>query len=305
MGTGYALAHRTQGKYIKERLIRLGIPLIFGMLVIVPPQVYLERVAYGAFAGSYFDFYPQEAFIGIYPSGNLSWHHLWFLPYLLIYSVLLAPIFIYLRNNTKSGILKFSALLLSKKYGWYYFAIPLILAEIFLEPLFNITHALIGDWFALTNYAILFFYGFLFIKLGDLFWKHIDDIKQTVLIFAVISFALYLGVRMLDDGLFVHIVEATIKVMNFWSWILVLFAYSAKWFNRKSKLIRYCNTAVYPFYILHQTIIIIIAFCIMNWSANFFIKFIILSGGTFLISWLLYEVIRRVFFLRPLFGLKS
>lgn len=305
MGTCYALAHRTQGSYIKERLVRLGIPLLFGMLIIVPPQVYLERVAYGDFQGSYFDFFPSEAFLGIYPAGNLSWHHLWFLPYLLIFSLLLAPLFVYMRNNPEARLLRFSRKLLSHRFGWFYFTIPLILTESFLEPFFNVTHALIGDWFALTNYMILFFYGYLFVKLGDVFWEHIDRIKRSVLIAAIIFFFLYLGIRTFDDSTLVHFTEATIKVFNFWSWILVLFAYSANWFNHKSKLLSYCNTAVYPFYILHQTVTICIAFYLMGWEANFTTKFILLSIGTFGISWLLYEVIRRVFFLRPLFGLKS
>ena len=86
MGTFYALGKRGMGKFMWERFLRLGIPLVVGMLLIVPPQVYVERLAEGQFTGSYWAFFSTIAFDGVYPEGNLSWHHLWFLPYLLVFS---------------------------------------------------------------------------------------------------------------------------------------------------------------------------------------------------------------------------
>jgi fucose 4-O-acetylase-like acetyltransferase len=71
----FALSLRPERSFAKERVKRLFIPLIFGMAVIVPPQVYIERLFRGQFDGSYFSFY-LEAFNGSYPEGNLSWHHL-------------------------------------------------------------------------------------------------------------------------------------------------------------------------------------------------------------------------------------
>ena len=72
MGTYYALSKRTGGRFAGERITRLLIPLVAGMLLVVPPQVYIERLAHGQFSGSYFDFWPSRAFAGIYPEGNLS-----------------------------------------------------------------------------------------------------------------------------------------------------------------------------------------------------------------------------------------
>src|SRR5690554_6223487 len=78
MGTYFSIRKRDSGGYALERLGRLGLPLVVGMLLVVPPQVYLERISTGAFRGSFFDFWPRHAFTGSYPDGNLSWHHLWF-----------------------------------------------------------------------------------------------------------------------------------------------------------------------------------------------------------------------------------
>jgi len=305
MGTCFALAHRTSAIYIKERLVRLAVPLLFGMLLIVPPQVYLERVAYEGYVGSYMYFLMNDAFSGVYPTGNISWHHLWFLPYLLIFSILLTPVFIYLREHDNSWILCFTRHLLEMKFGIFWLTIPLILAESLLEPFFNVTHALIGDWFALTNYAILFFYGYLLIKVKDEFWKAIDRIKGQLFVGGILFFSAYMAIRSMEDSTLVHFAESCIKVFNFWIWILVLFAYGAKYLNKKSKLLSYCNTAVYPFYILHQTVTVIIAYFLMNWEAAVGLKFLLLSVGIFFMTWVLYEfIIRRVAFIRPLFGLK-
>ncbi|PTB89076.1 glucan biosynthesis protein, partial [Marivirga lumbricoides] len=73
MGSFYALNKRNGFQFMGERIKRLLIPLIFGMAVIVPVQVYAERVYKGEFQGGYFDFWPQLAFIGVYPEGNISW----------------------------------------------------------------------------------------------------------------------------------------------------------------------------------------------------------------------------------------
>lgn len=306
MGTRFALAYRSGKVFSFERLTRLGIPLIVGMLIIVPPQVYFERIAYGQFEGTYFQFYFWEAFSGIYPGGNFSWHHLWFLPYLLIYSLLLAPLFLYLRNHPESGFIRFIQKLISKPFGLYFLIIPLFLTEAFLEPFFPVTHALIGDWFTFFNFLILFFYGFLFIALGEYFWKSIDNFKGKALVIGIIAFAALIFIRSFEDNIYIHFTEAFIKVTNCLSWIIAILGYGAKFLNRKSDLLTYCNTAVYPFYILHQTITVMLGYYMMNWEAGFWLKFLLLSVGTFLFSWLLYEyLIRRVNFLRPLFGLKG
>src|SRR5690554_1982323 len=117
MGTYYALSKRSGWQFSAERIQRLLLPLVFGMLVIVPPQVYIERLAEGRFSGGYFDFWPWEAFEGVYPTGNLSWHHLWFLPYLLVFSLLLVPIFLYLRRSPHNVFTNWLKRKISTPYG--------------------------------------------------------------------------------------------------------------------------------------------------------------------------------------------
>lgn len=304
MGTYFAYSFRSPGQYALERLKRLGIPLLFGMLVIVPPQVYLERLASGAFTGNYWEYYTHEAFHGVYPSGNISWHHLWFLPYLLLFSLLLARPFRKIKDHP-GRLVAWVARRLETPWGWLVFLLPLYLWEAFLEPFFNITHALLGDWFALVNYGTLFFYGFVLIAGGDAFWDHAVRYRRRNLLLGLLSFATLVVLWQFEDGVLRHFTEAAVSVFNFWTWIFVLFGYASVYLNKPSRLLAYCNRAVYPFYILHQTITLYIAYQIKDLPWGLLPKGLVLTFGTFGICLLLYHfLLRPLPLMHPLFGIK-
>ena len=305
MGTRFALSSRTQKQYIFERVKRLFIPLVVGMVLIVPPQVYIERVVNDGYTYSFLHFWMNDAFIPVYPEGNLSWHHLWFLPYLLFFSLILSPLFIYLRNHPEASFFQWQRNKLAKnKYALLLYVIPLFLAESLIEPFFPVTHGFVGDWFTMAFFIFIFFYGYNFIALGQPFWDALDRIKQHALKGGVVFFILYLAIIHQEDNIGIHFTEAAIKMLNMWCWMLVIFGYGAILLNRPSKLLSYCNEAVYPFYIFHQTITVGIAYYIYDSGMPIFFKFIILTIGTFLMSWILFELVKRVSLLRPLFGLK-
>jgi len=307
MGTFYALAKRSGGQFAKERIQRLLLPLVIGIVLIVPPQVYFERLDKGQFSGGYFDFWPSKAFIGVYPEGNFSWHHLWFLPYLLLFSLVLIPVFLYLRQNPNTWILRKMRVLASKTFGLFWLIIPLYIWESLVEPFFPSTHALWGDWFNVVNYITLFFYGFLLISVKDVFWKTVMENRRKYFYMGLVGFTLMIGLRILyADSTLIHFIEAWFKVINLWAWILALFGYTAAYLNRPSKSLTYANEAVYPFYILHQSITIAIGYYLMHLTWGFWPKFSLMVVGTFGISWIIYEFgIRRWKWIRPLFGVKN
>lgn len=307
MGTYYALGKRTGRQFSKERISRLLLPLVFGMLVVVPPQVYLERVADGEFTGSYFDFWPLYAFIGTYPEGNLSWHHLWFLPYLLLFSLILSPLFVYLRKHPDNRFLNWTRTIISNPAWSYLFILPLFLVYYFLKPLFPVTHALVGDWYSLSWYLVMFFYGFILISSKQTFWKMASQSRRFFLINGFAGFAMLMLIWfVMDQFPLWHVLEALVKTFNVWSWVMALFGYASRYLNRNSRFLSYGNEAVYPFYILHQTIMIIIGFYVMELEWAFWIKASLMVIGTFLGSLILYELlIKRISFVRPLFGLKA
>lgn len=307
MGTYFALRKRAGWQFAGERFLRLFVPLLFGMFVIVPPQVYVERLAKHQFTGSYFNFWPSQLFTGgSYPAGNFSWHHLWFLPYLLLFSLILIPVFLLVKKRPGNTLSAWVSRTITRRYGIFVFLVPLYLIEAFIEPFFPVTHALCGDWFTIINCCTLFFYGYLLMSAGKAFWQTVIVHRKRNIVIAIIAFSLLLIRDMfLEDSYAVHFTEAFVKVLNFWAWILTLFGFAAVYLNRTGKFIRYANEAVYPFYILHQTIMLVICYFIMDLHYGLLLKFVLLVAGTFAGTLIFYEVlIRRWKLMRPLFGLR-
>ncbi len=305
MGTRFAMSHRSGQEYVKERFYRLLLPLLVGILLIVPPQVYLERISQGIDYSNYINFYP-DFFNGIYPSGNLSWHHLWFLPYLLTMSILATPLFIYLRKKENPFIQKLNVLF-EKQPLYLLFPMVILLIPEYALGHFTITHAFIDDWYAWGLYSLLFVMGYILICSKDAFWKALDKMRFISLIIGMISFSLlvlFADGKHFNNSIYVWI--PFVKVLNMWSWIIAIFAWSSKYLNKPSKVVRYRNKAVYPFYILHQTIIVMIGYYLMNLQIHYSIKMLILVFFTFSICWLIYELlILKLTFIQPLFGVKN
>ncbi len=304
MGTRFALSRRSGNEYISERTQRLVIPLLFGMVVVVAPQVYVERVVQGGGYSSFLEFYPHY-FNGVYPEGNFSWHHLWFLPYLFVYSVLLAPLFLWIRKHPENWLMEIFNKLLHHRFGLLWLALPLILTEILLRPHFPVKHNLVGDWYAFSYYLLLFLYGYLCISAGRKFWKTVSQKKTAALITGIAAFSIMAWMREMavwtpgTEALF-----AVIRIINLGAWCIAIFGYGAQWLNRSSRLLTYCNQAVYPFYIIHQTITVLAAWVIFELSWGIHLKFLYLTVITFGGSWVFYELVKRNAITRALFGLK-
>ena len=129
-----ALGQRPPGVFVRDRVRRLLLPLVFGILVIVPPQVYIERHASGQFAGSFLEWLPQ-AYVGIYPSGNLSWNHLWFVGYVLILTFVLLPIYLWARTpNGQAAQARLAEVMSATGLHWL-MAVPLAASITFLSPI--------------------------------------------------------------------------------------------------------------------------------------------------------------------------
>ncbi|MDW3192463.1 MAG: acyltransferase family protein [Cytophagales bacterium] len=306
MGTAFALGHRSSGQFIKERFLRLAIPLGVGMLMIVPPQVYIERIVNGDFTGSYWAWWTGPAFDGVYPEGNISWHHLWFLPYLFIYSLILSPVFIWIRNKFTSNLQSFGERLAAKPGLLFVFVFPLYLYESLLEPFFNVTHNLVHDWFNFISSMTLFFYGFLLINMDKKLWEAIHQLRFIAPTVGLFAFSGELIIWFnFEDSTIIHFTEALFKTTYLWSAIITIFAWAKIYLNKPSKLISYANRAVYPFYIFHQTVTIILGYFLLQVDYPFGIEITIMVGGTFLICWVLYEgVVLRTKVTKVMFGVK-
>lgn len=310
--TWYALGYRSRGKYIRERLFRLGIPLAFWILAIVPPQVYVERLYQHRFSGTYFQFYPSIFTTGTYPHGNLSWHHLWFIAYLIVFSLLALPLFLRLKEETGQGIMLRWTSYLAQGRRIFLLALPLMLIQALLrihwpQGKMNLTN----DWANFFFYLTSFVYGFVLCS-NDRLREAVVRNRYIALPFGVICFLFFLATKDItgsEPWLRYNARDMAIVALhgvNTWCWLLVIIGLGVSYLNFTNRLLAYSGEAAYPFYILHQTIILVLGFYVVNLDWSISAKFSIIIALSFLLTLLIYEsLVRRIKPLRFLLGMKA
>lgn len=309
VGTVFVLNQLSVRHYIWQRTKRLLVPLVFGMLVIVPPQVYFERIYKGAKYSSYIDFYPSIFTTGVYPNGNLSWHHLWFIAYLFVYSIIALPLFLFLKSEKGKGIVNQAAIFSEKYIGMNGFAIILYIASFLYFWFPNETHAFVDDWAGFARYFSYFIFGY-FIGVNPIFWTHLENNRKKNLKVAFFSTILINYFRWNniepDWGMNMpNLLFYALIVVSAWLWVITFLGYAKKYLNFNNKFLHYANEAIYPFYILHQTFIVIIAYYIIQLKDDIFSKYLFLTFVSFTLSLGVYVFLVKPYKItRLLFGMK-
>lgn len=310
-GTYMALGKRSPGKYAKERFTRLFVPLVFGMFVIVPPQIYYEHISE---YNGYWDFYKTVFEFVAYPQGSLSWHHLWFVAYLFVYSLLLLPFLIYLRSEKSLAFRERTARILSSPAGILFIpSLIILLSQVVLRPYFpEETHSFVNDWAYFTFYGSFFLFGMLCYSNQQL-WEAIGSNRKhllTAALFILVPF--YLFYFHFRELIVLPWSNETVETMFdvtaiFLSWftVITVIAFGQHYLNRPHPWLRHFNEGLYPFYILHQTVIIVIGYYICQLSMSIFWKFWSVSLLTLISCLLIYFVLIRPFsVVRIFFGMK-
>jgi glucans biosynthesis protein C len=310
-GTYMALGKRTPGQYAGERFKRLLIPLMFGMFVIVPPQIYFEHIReyndYGDFYKTVFNFIP-------YPEGSFSWHHLWFVMYLLVYSLLAIPFLKFLRSSRSASFREKTGRFLSSPAAILFVPSLLILAsQIILRPWFpEQTHALVNDWAYFVFYFCFFLFGMLCYSSVNL-WQSIGANRNYLLaasLFILIPFYLAFFhfrdiIRFPWSNDTVEVIFDVASIFVSWFWVITVIAYGQHYLNRPHPWLKHFNEGLYPFYILHQTVIIALGYYISQLSWGIFAKFWTVNLLTLTSCLLIYFVLIKPFRVtRVLFGMK-
>ncbi len=301
-----ALARRRSGQYVSERFKRLFIPLVFGIFVLIPPQVYIERVTKAGFSGSFLDFLPRY-FDGFYAfEGNFAWMglHLWYLEVLFLFSLLTLPLFSAIKKGGNGGILALIAGLCDLPGGIFLFAIPLAVTEMLvnLQPK-GIGMREFGGW-SLVPYLVFFIYGYL-IASDERIERSVE--RQCLPALALAVAATTAGFVLIQHGYSSYSPSlSTLRAFNSWFWLVAILGLTERFLRLDGRIPPYTNEAVLPFYILHQTVIVIIGYSIMYRQAGVAAKYLFLSAASFIIIMGLYELlIRRFAALRFLFGMRG
>jgi surface polysaccharide O-acyltransferase-like enzyme len=306
-------------RFAGSRSLRLLVPLAFGMLVVVPPQTYFQVMAQLGYTGSFAQFYPLYLVHGLCRGDQClltpTWNHLWYLAYLLPYTLLLLaaiPLLRWLRErlgDAEPNRLA-AALLLALPILW------LLGVRLWLAPRFEETHALIGDWTVHAESLPLFLLGYVLATRTG-FWNWAQRLRWRTLGVAMLAIGMELGLRWLGHHppagpmpewtLQVpwYTVERVARVTYTWMALLAIFGWGRAWLNRPFRWLPYCSEAVFSWYILHQTLIVALAWWLIPMRLGAATEASLVVAGTIAVCLLLHEgLIRRIGWLRPLFGLK-
>jgi len=341
----HSLRKRTAAEFVRERIQRLLIPFVVGLLLLVPPQVYYGLKADPSFQESFFQFYARyfnvqfaidfPLFIeGAPPDELFRLSTMYFLIDLFIFTLLLLPVFLYLQTPPGKHQVKQLAKYLARPGVIFTLALPMAVTEAILGGDFP------GYWnpFAWLPFIL---YGFLLAgerRFGEAIQKH----WKIALILGIIAFIVWFaGLGLLytvfkvdpfTDYSPVSVMLRFLRGFTSWFWIIAIMGLASRprgepvsqTHNAESgrqislqrpdlppkpsfqdRVAAYAKEAQLPFYVLHQTPIVVIGFYIVQWQVSALVKYLVISLSSLIVTLVLYDIgIRRTRLTRFLFGMK-
>lgn len=334
MGIWYSLRSRTMKAFSWERVLRLLVPLVFGVLVIVPPQIWTRLRSDPDYDESYWQFLPRFFDVELTPGGFpfvvgadpatdlFEWGHLWFVVLLFAFSLLLLPLIGYLRKPARVRMTGSLAERTDRLWVIAVAGLPFAL----LDAAFGGEEGLAG-W-SRYSYAVFILYGYVLAsdwRFGQNLRRH----RKSALIlgtatFAAVGFLFVLGtetkgVNTLLDYDAVSIGMRMARGMSGWLWVVAILGFASGSGNRGrvsrhvvspssvvDRVSAYTSDAVLPTYLLHQTVIVLLAIYVVEWSIGAPLKYLIICLVSLAVILAIYDVgVRRTRPTRFLFGMKT
>jgi glucan biosynthesis protein C len=289
MGVFFAIRRRSWRQLLAERSKRILLPFIFGFFAVVPLHVLVLLRFYGEDP----QYVPNQG-------------HLWFLANIFLYVLLLSPTFFLLKGHPDNFLFVALRRLLAVPGGIYVFVLPFVLEVLlikpdrfayYLPPSFGDGMPGFEAYHGLLLGFVAFFVGFLLVALGEVSWRALEGSRYVSLALALWLFLMRWFVFHFDE------MPDIMRPVESMMWILVVLGFGYRHLNRSSPALAYLSQAAYPVYIVHMGFLYVAAFFVLRTEIPAplgFLVVIILTFGGCLAS---FELLRRVGFLRPLFGL--
>lgn len=317
-GMALAIVRPSQSgwRLAQARSSRLLLPLLFGMFVVVAPQVYYQAQAAQLDVPSYPQFWleyinPHTTLLPEMhtPLGLLTWNHLWFLPYLWIYSLLVLPLHRPLQA------------LATRLQPWPLWTLLLLVVSLHIAALWTLreafppSNALVGDWYNHAKYGLSFLTGYLLVLQGQ-WWQRLAQLRWASLAVALLGYVLVVldNHDVFDDlddtNLLLQLTYSLCSVLNHWAWLATALGFAATYwqrptFDRTGQWRRYASKAILPWYMLHQTLIVVLAAKLQAWQLPDSVEVVLLLVGTMMGCVLGYAMLRRIPLISWLIGAES
>jgi glucan biosynthesis protein C len=311
-GGSVLFALRSSGavRFLRDRTWRLLVPLTFGILVLAPPQIYLERLTHGEFQGSLPQFLPLYFRDWRILDGNFAWSgiHLWYLEDLFLFTLVLLPLFAALKGSPGRRICRALGHASARPGMIFLWALPLSLPLLAFDPLGCMNNGLSEDVARLVIYPLFMLYGFLVFS-GGRIQQAIVRQRAVALVVAVALTLFTPSISKLpglDSNILIFTLVMILAASLAWSWILTFLGYGMCYLNHRSLQLSYANEALLPFYVLHQPVILVLGYFIIPLALPILVKYLMIAALAFGITMALVEFgVRRIELLRCIFGLRA
>ena len=298
----YATGKGGFGKFLKDKILRLLVPLLVGDLTHISLQAYLYNIWHGQFSGNYFQFLPQY-----YNLATINWlgAHLWYLLFLFLFSIVLYPLMRWLKGSD-SGFLSRLDGVISRTGVLYTLTFPFLLLYLIIpsdSPLLSDN----GGW-PYIMYLWFTLLGFLIVsdeqlqeKIRRLRWISLAVGLALVVCFLIV----FSQVANPDEMTPLLMLAGVMRIFGGWICVLAFFGLGMQYLTERTARLDYANEAVLPFYILHQTVILAVGYFVLQWAIPDVLEWAVVVVISFAIIMLLYEfLVQRFNVMRVLFGMK-
>jgi glucan biosynthesis protein C len=309
IGTYFALTYRSYKQYLQERVSKLFLPMVFGILFIIPIQSFFRAKNLFAFKENFLRFYPTffNGIRGTFPEANFEWAHLWFLMYLFVFSIIALPLFLFLRKQTVQKKLNFRR---HPNFSLYYMPlIILILFECLLRPRWPGFQNLYDDWANFTNYLFYMIFGYVFVLIHSLR----KEIKLKCFINLILGILCFVIKRIVWETFNIKLGYNTsalfaisLQTIGTYLFVLSFIGLGHKYLNNSSFILKYLQGATFPFYIIHFIPVTILTYYLFDTDINYYIRYLIVIIASYPITIMAYElIVKRVKLIGFFMGIKK
>jgi len=315
----FSIAKRNVSQFFKDRFMRLMIPfLTIGFFVVLPVNVYYDAVFHGNFAGSFLSFYFGPYFTRFFPfsvdfsatyfADSNQGIYLWYLFWLFVFSLVTFPLFKWLtKERVRARFAGFYAAL-NRRGGILLLSLPIIVVNLVAVPPYFVFPSGYGGW-KLPTYLALFITAYVMAS-SPQFEESIEKSRVVALLFGIVTslaiVALLAKGVAFDPALMAryYVLVSMVWALNGWCWVAAILGYGRKRLSFNHKYLNVANQLVLPFYVLHQSVIVAVAFYIVQLDLVVIAKYLLILLAAFpIISAVLYPV-TKINALKFLFGMR-
>ncbi|MEO8601090.1 MAG: DUF2147 domain-containing protein [bacterium] len=317
-----SISMRGTGDFLKERFFRLFVPLVAGCILLMPSIKYLELSSGldANYTGLYVAPALQDGFRQVIPSGlptaapfdesflefvptffttlsRFTWSQLWFVAYLLIFTILYLPLFARILRSRDWFSGKVSRL-------WVYAPIvPLAIVQLTMRERWPGLPNLVQDWANFAYYSTYLIAGFLLARFPALETAAQGERKRALAIALGATAVLLLAVLGVFSSPTLILAHTAIAG---WCFVLALLGWGRKVLSFTTPALAYLTESAFPVYLLHQSAIVIPGYFLVQLPLGLWTKFVVLFTVSSAVTLLAYHLLVRPFAVpRFLCGMKA